>query len=623
MTSLTSSTSLGAACLYAGIAGALVAIVAGGLSVWKLSPRWSRAAHVALVVMTLAIVGSAAILGAALIENDLQSKYVWAHSSGDTPLVFRIAAMWSGNGGSLLMFAALTGIVGCVIVRALRGTGVRGRGAAMCTIALVVGWISLAIAFGDSPFAPTEHTFAGSGRGLDIRLRHWGMVVHPPLIMLGYSACVGAMALTLAATSSAGAKESRVSLAVVQALRACAMLAVASLGAGLLVGARWAYSQLGWGGYWNWDPVENASLVPLLMVIGLVHGLVVDGSRVNLSQRTIAFATLAGSASVLGTWLTRSGSLASVHTFAQAAGSWWSLVLALMLIAVGVIAARLAKRSGATPAETPPNIGAVQFIGWTQGLLLVAAAGTLSGTLAPIVTGWYSDRPVGVTTAFYHRLVVAPLVLAVILMIGGAWANRRVSCSARQRESRSFNVRRGGALLAHAGAAVLAIGFAASSLFDQKLDATLRAGESALLGDCTLSFLGAREFHAPGSDGVQADVRLTSASGASVMLAPTRRFDAKDPTQNTAEAAMHAGLLEDVCVTLTGWDAGGERVALHVRRLPLASFIWLGGAMCAGGTMLALAGPACAHAARSWLRGAPSRRSPPRPSRPLGGESPV
>lgn len=253
------------------------------------------------------------ILMAQMIVNDLTNRYVVNSSSSDLPFFFRMTGTWAGSSGSLLFWYMLLAVFSAVVVYQTRQKLFNRQPVlffALATLELL--FVMLALLFKDAqPFrsfpAPME-----SGRGLNPLLLHWAMIVHPPILYVGYVSFAIPFALMFSGIISGNMREDFFPL-----LRRWAVFSWFFLGTGILLGSKWAYEELGWGGYWAWDPVENASLMPFLLATAFLHSLIVQERRGMLRFWNAFLIALTYHFCLLGTWITRSGVLQGPHTFAE------------------------------------------------------------------------------------------------------------------------------------------------------------------------------------------------------------------------------------------------------------------------------------------------------------------
>ncbi|MEW5702001.1 MAG: cytochrome c biogenesis protein CcsA [Candidatus Zixiibacteriota bacterium] len=363
-----------------------------------------RLVVVHLLLLTLA----GGVLFRLFLTDQFQCAYVAHNSSRDLPLYYKISAFWAGQEGTFLLWAWITAVLAVSVMRR------RGELTAL-TMAYLLGTqvFLMVLLYVRSPFAAVPGSeVPPDGNGLNPLLKDPWMVVHPPIIFVGYAAFAVPFAYAMAALT----RRRWSSLAA--AMFPWAAFATATLGLGIFIGGFWAYKVLGWGGYWGWDPVENASLVPWLMGLALVHALLIFRIRGQLGKTTLLLAVGCYLLVVYGTFLTRSGVLAdfSVHSFTDAGINvyltGYLIGVTFLSIALLVFGARSMPSTPMTKAVNSREFGLVLSIllfGLTAGFVLV-------GTSSPILTG-IGGNPANVTTAYYNA-VALPLGIFIALVLG-------------------------------------------------------------------------------------------------------------------------------------------------------------------------------------------------------------
>jgi len=269
----------------------------------------AQAFYVNAAIITTAFVS----LMTMMLLTDLKNRYVVLNSSADLPIFFRATGAWAGSSGSMLFWYFLLTIFSAIAVRQSR----RSLSNRAPVLFLVLGvlqflFILLGLFFKDAqPFREFAVTMT-TGRGLNPLLLHWAMIIHPPILYTGYVSFAVPFAIVIASIISGNVREDWTIL-----VRRWSIFAWFFLGTGILLGSKWAYEELGWGGYWAWDPVENASLMPFLLATAFLHSLIVQERRGMLRFWNVILVTLAYHFCLLGTWITRSGILQGPHTFAE------------------------------------------------------------------------------------------------------------------------------------------------------------------------------------------------------------------------------------------------------------------------------------------------------------------
>ena len=484
---------------------------------------WAITAVVWLAVGRLAI---------AFVGSELQWRYVAEQSRSDAPWYYRLAGVWGGSEGSLLLFAAIVGLVACVALRDVRRAAV-GWFATLTVAALALINVVFASPFGrlDAP--------AVRGFGLTPILEHPAMAVHPPLLYAGFG-CAFAAALV--------ALDCRDAMAWLRRTLAIVTLAMA-------LGGLWSYVEQGWGGYWAWDPVENTSLLVWLAALIAIH--VPGRPRLVL---------LAWVAVLAGAPLVRSGAVPSVHSFAEQASVGWALLCVSIaaVIAIGCLARSIAfAHFRADSARKCANAGEMgRAAGGDRVPALIGAAVFVLvalGTFAPVLVDIIRSRPAAVRGEFFSR-TVGPVALVAVPLL--AWR-------LRLRHSR----------LVHAGALVLLIGIGAST-FDREETITLAEGDSTEAAGLHVTNNGVAVEPGPRADVEQvvAMMRVNGYAMRPALVAYPERGGV------LAETAMVSRPWRDVQVTLLDAnDLGNVRVI--VRQRPLMWLVWLGAVLTALGAL--------------------------------------
>ncbi len=627
---------LGAFALALAWCAALVTAVAALAAGWRggesAVARWSA---------VVALGGAALAVGAiewALVRHDFSVQFVAANGSRDTPLYYTVTSLWAAHDGSLLLWnLVLTAVLLLLVLRPLPGTE-QLRSWAIGIVALVTAFFLGLAVFAGHVFdrvAPVP----GDGPGpTPLLADHPAMGIHPPLLYLGLVTLVvpfgyGAAALVTGETGTAWMR------AVTGPLR----VAWTALTAGIVLGAWWSYAVLGWGGYWSWDPVENSSLMPWLLATALLHSLLLQRRTGALASWNLALAVLAFLLAAVGVVLTRSGAVASVHSFAD---SGVGPVLLGFVIAVTAAVLLLAvSRSG----QGPPGGGAQGDRALSRGgalllnniLLVTLTVTVLLGTLLPVAVEALDGQRISVGPGFYNRMavplgvlllalmVVGPLLpwrrtdlprllraLAAPLVVGagavlaarlagwsvvaavacglaaaaGAAAVVQLGAEVRRRRQRGRVTPRWvwtrrrvlGGRVAHLGLAVLAVGVAASAAGSVTAERTVARGDSLSVGDSTATLVSVRRARAGRSmdTGVVLRVRGGAADGA--LLRPQLRFFTGRKT-TVAAPAIVSGVGGDLYATLLSVRQDGSAARVRLAHKPLVPWIWVGGALMALG----------------------------------------
>ncbi len=352
-----------------------------------------------------------AILLYALVSHNFRIEYVAAYTSRDMSLTYLISAFWAGNDGSLLFWSWLLSILTIIVVRQRRDVGKELVPYAVAILTITQAFFLFLMITEANPFHKLSFTPA-DGRGLNPLLENPGMLFHPPSLLTGYVGLSIPFAFAMAALLTG-----RLGDEWIVTVRRWTLLAWLSLGIGNLIGAWWAYVELGWGGYWAWDPVESASFMPWLTATAFLHSIMMQRRRGILKIWNMVLVTLTFSLSIFGTFLTRSGILTSVHTFGESGlGPFFA---AFILIALFGSLGLVFYRSEALKSEAEmESFVSRESTFLLNNLLLVGVAfATFLGTVFPVLSEAVRGVKISVGPPFFNQ-VNGPILLAVILLAG-------------------------------------------------------------------------------------------------------------------------------------------------------------------------------------------------------------
>ena len=563
-------------------------------------------------------------------RTDLSVALVAANSAADKPMLYKIAGAWGNHEGSMLLWVTVLGLGGGAVAIAERRLAPATLTATLAAQAAIgLGFFAFLL-FASNPFARLAEPPA-AGAGLNPLLQDPGLAFHPPTLYLGY------VGLSIAFSFAVGALVTRdVGPAFARAMRPWVLAAWILLTIGITAGSYWAYYELGWGGWWFWDPVENASLMPWLAATALLHSATVLATRDGLRAWTVMLAVVAFSMSMVGTFLVRSGILTSVHAFAVDPRRG-SFILALLALYIGGGLALFALRIGTVKegARFDPLSREGALV--ANNLLLTAILGiVLVGTLYPLgveaVTGeklsvgppyfnaaagplalalvavmaagplvrWRRDEPrmllrrlaapVAVALlAAIATLALPPLAplprLGLVLAAGVAVASVAPLWKRRLRRTPLFVW---GMVASHLGIAVALAGMASESAFTAETLVAARIGETQRVGPWTVRLAGVAPVAGPNWTALEATMAARRGAGAPITLRPQARAFWAPPTE-TSESAIATRWDGQLYVVLgRGQDDGRWQLRLWWK--PFVTLIWLGGALVALGGALALAG---------------------------------
>jgi len=310
---------------------AATASLAASLATARLGLAWLlNVARGCLIATAAALIAASAVLVAALVGGHFEIAYVAQFTDRALPLGYKLAAFWAGEEGSLLLWAVLLSIMSATVALSIRFKSPSQSAATIGILAAVCAFFGFLLLLAADPFAVSS-TVPADGNGLNPLLRDPEMIAHPPILFLGYAAFTIPFAL-MAGALLANVRDSRWA----ELARAWAIFAWVALSGGILLGAKWAYEVLGWGGYWAWDPVESASLLPWLTGIAAMHSLIVQRQRGMFRVWSAALLSLTFLLCIFGTYITRSGIVDSVHGFAQSLVGTFFLVFILTVAAAAI-----------------------------------------------------------------------------------------------------------------------------------------------------------------------------------------------------------------------------------------------------------------------------------------------
>jgi cytochrome c-type biogenesis protein CcmF len=419
---------LGRACLLAALLVCAYGIVASLHGARTEQERWRVAGRRAVYALALILTVSFAVLEIAFLRNDFSFNTVADTSSATTPTFYKAAAVWASQEGSLLLWAWLLSLWSSLVLFLTRA---RMRAVSGYATAILLGFgaffVSLMV-FYANPFKTTSPAPV-EGVGLDPLLRHPSMMIHPPMLYSGYTLCIVPLAFGMGALLAR-----RLDAEWIRSTRRFAMAAWLFLGVGILLGARWSYAELGWGGYWGWDSVENASLMPWLTATAFIHSLMIQEKRGMLKVWNASLALATGTLAIMGTFLVRSGILSSIHAFGGATLGVPFVVLigALILGSIYLVSSRRAMLASEHRLD---SLLSRESVFLANNLVLVGLCFVIFwGTYFPLISEALTGRSASVGPPWFDRYTV-PLALVLVLLsgIGPVIAWRRATAANARR----------------------------------------------------------------------------------------------------------------------------------------------------------------------------------------------
>ena len=610
----------------------VVAVLQAVLPLWGAQrgyAAWMAVARPAAYAQLALLLGAFGVLTAAFVTQDFSVLYVAENSNSLLPLAYRYSAVWGAHEGSLLLWALVLALWNGAVARWSRQLPVQVLARVLGVLGIIsVGFLAFLI-FTSNPFArllpaPLE------GHDLNPLLQDPGLIIHPPMLYLGYVGFAVPFAFAIAALL-----EGRVDARWLRWTRPWTNVAWGFLTLGIALGSWWAYYELGWGGWWFWDPVENASFLPWLAGAALIHSQAVTEKRGSFASWTLLLAIAAFALSLLGTFLVRSGVLTSVHSFA-ADPTRGTFILVFLALVIGGALLLYALRAGALGNDDPRRgfmATSRETLLLANNLLLAAAcAMVLLGTLYPLLADALGLGKVSVGPPYFGTLfllLMAPLVAllpfgplvnwqrdqasralamlapwaALALLLGAiayfmapqgalktaagvtaaawvAFGTARFVWS-RLRGNGRFTAEMVGMLLAHGGVAVFLAGALLVEALNVQREVALSPGQSLQVSGYEVRFEGVDHQQGPNYTADRGHMRILRNDRELALLHPEKRAYASGGQMMT-EAGIHARLTGDVYVAL-GEPLGNNAWAVRVHIKPFVRWIWLGALLMALG----------------------------------------
>lgn len=580
-------------------------------------------------------------LGYAFSQDDFSVVYVAQHSNSQMPIQFKLSAIWGGHEGSLLLWALILTGWTFAVSRFSKALPLDMLARVLSVMGIVAtGFISFLL-ITSSPFARYLPSFPADGANLNPLLQDFGLIVHPPMLYMGYVGFSVAFAFAIAALLSG-----RMDAAWACWARPWTNIAWAFLGMGITLGSWWAYYELGWGGWWFWDPVENASLMPWLVGTALVHSLAATEKRGVFKSWTLLLAIFAFSLSLLGTFLVRSGVLTSVHAFASDPERGF-FILMLLAITMGGSLTLYALKA--------PNVKSESSFSWLSRevlllvnnvFLTVMAITVLLGTLYPLLIDALGQGKISVGPPYFNAVFVPimctmalamgvsiavrwrettlqsvlnklwkPAVLSILIGLSfpfiygngfearvflgisvGLWIISTVGTEfiGKFRNTQSITNRLRqlplsyyGMMVAHVGVAVTAIGITLVTSYSEERDMSMHKGDTVEIAGYQFTFQGTHVVKGVNYMADQATIEVVEDGQPVATLRPEkRRYNVKNAMMT--EADIDASLFRDLYVALgEPLEQGAWAVRMHYK--PYVRWLWLGGILMALGGLLTVA----------------------------------
>jgi cytochrome c-type biogenesis protein CcmF len=570
------------------------------------------------ILLTVVVLAVSAVLVQALVVRDFSYVYVRDYTDTFLPLFYAVTAFWAGQNGSFLFWYLCVAVMGWCMIHTPGYSRMDGRTKVYFWMLffLVEIFFLFALTGPSNPFLKLDPVPA-DGRGLNPLLQNPGMIFHPPLLFLGYAGYTIPFCLALACRLSGNGRE------WLDLCRNWNIVAWIFLTSGIILGAWWSYMELGWGGYWAWDPVENASLIPWLAGTAFIHTAIVGRTRKTLLRTNVFMIALTFLLCFFATFVVRSGLIDSLHAFG---GSRMGVPLLVFMIA------GLGLTVYACIVQRKDDTGHIDDFASRPGMLFVAAwlflclAGIVFlGVIWPVMSSLWSENPVGLDAGFYNRVCLPLFALLALIMSVCPWFSQKsgiadkvalstvlgagagaaavifalgyrqplallaaaagfmicvsvVLAFIRQKGMRSF-LPAWGAYGVHLGVALMVIGVAFSGPYKVESEAVLAKGESMTVGAYEVRYLDLVHDHDnPAMDMHAARLDVFLGGKPVGKLAPEKRLYRNFEQSTFAEVSVIPSLGEEVYATLLGFNEAGS-VSLKVSINPLVNWIWIGGTL--------------------------------------------
>jgi cytochrome c-type biogenesis protein CcmF len=629
---------LGSLALLLALAVAALGVGAGALAGWRERADWSRVAQrCVLLVFALASLAMLSLFQA-FATYDYSLVYVASHSARSMPLPFRLAALWGGQAGSLLLWLWMLSAYGAAALAFSRRTSARLVPWVCAMLLANAAFFLVLLNFVTNPFermAPAE--VLSDGNGLNPLLQHPVMMIHPLMLYMGFVGFVVPFSFAFAAMATG-----ELGSAWLRTTRRWTLVPWFFLSIGILLGGRWAYEVLGWGGYWAWDPVENASFMPWLAATAYLHSVMIQEKRDMLKTWNLVLIGLTYSLCLFGTFLTRSGVVQSVHSFTNS--GWFGFIfLAYVLAAAGIFFSVLIfrRKSLRTENRLESVLSRESSFVLNNWAFMSVLGVVFCGTLFPVFSEWASGKQIMLGPVYFNR-VSGPIFLFLLLLtgVGPLIAWRRASPTSLRRQFlwplaaglgtalglglalrgrigfyplslwslgafvtatvvqeyvRAIRARtrkggenalqalgallrrnpqRYGGYIVHLGVVLIVIGIGGAGFNEERLE-NVKVGETIRMNGYRLEYLTARPLPQQHYGGAVARLALFEDDRPLAVMAPEKRMYWLEQ-QPASIPSIHSTLREDLYVILTSLEPDGS-ATVKIYRNPLVNWIWIGG----------------------------------------------
>lgn len=616
----------------------------------KQSTRWTQVTAQASMLTALCAALAIIALAGCFLTNDYSLQYVWQFSNRDMLPVYKVSAIWGGMDGSMLLWAVVLSLSSAFVAAQSANYPRRLTPWMLSVLNSSVLFFLIVTVFLTNPFRHLQADFIpADGNGLNPLLQNPLMVIHPPMLYLGFTTFAIPYAFCLGALLSGELTNEWIRLT-----RRWTLLGWGFLTTGIILGGHWAYVELGWGGFWAWDPVENASFLPWLTGTAYLHSVMVQERKDMLKVWNVWLIVLTYGLTVFGTFLTRSGVVQSVHAFAATDVGWvFLLYLGILLTAALVLTYK--RRVELRPSRHIESFLSREAAFLMNNLLFLGICfTTLLGVLFPILSEWFTGKQIATGMPWYNAVNVPQFLLLVFLMgVGPLIAWRKASLASLKKTflapflfslglvvilawagvtefypvlgyALSFfvlltilgEIHRGvralkvsqqqsvgnaaltlvrrhrnryGGYLVHLGVVVATVAITSSMAHKVEKEFTLGRGETFEVGRFALTL---EDFHADRNENFESlaavtTLKLLGTGEVLATLAPEKRFYLRN-REPTTEVALRVGIREDVYLALAGFDDSQTRATFKVFINPLQVWLWIGGLVMLAGTILLL-----------------------------------
>jgi cytochrome c-type biogenesis protein NrfE len=612
--------------LFATTAALLLSIVPQ-IGIWRNKPSLTNTAWGLSYCFGIFTSVSIGILAYSFATDDFTLEYVAAHSNSQLPTFFKVAATWGGHEGSILFWLFTLSLWLVAFAFFSRKNDRTFSAQTLSLLGLICLGFAIFILFYSNPFgrafpAPAE------GRDLNPMLQDIGLIFHPPLLYVGYVGFAVNFAMSISALIF-----NRSAQAIARAMRAWVLVSWLFLTLGIVLGAWWAYYELGWGGWWFWDPVENASLMPWLLGLALLHSLMVTEKQGAFSYWTTLFSLLAFAFSVLGTFIVRSGALTSVHAFALDSSRGYVLLLIFFLLTVGSLSLFALRTNTNESAVKFPLISKTGAILGLNIVLTVATVSTFLGTFYPMLFQAMNWGSISVGAPYFNSIFLPLLTLVLfamaatlclswfkadkkrffkrlLLLIPAAVIAYGMIWNALQNDGAlrfhffayvlltlaiwvlfvtlwqnwaKIRLAYFGMILAHCGVAIATMGAVMSSYFGSELGVRLAPQQSQQLGQFEFHYDRFSNEIGPNFTAEVAFFSVSKQGKPYAEIVPERRYyDVR--TMTMSEVGLDAGFWGDLYIVM-GDNLGKGEFTFRLHYKPLIRWLWLGGILMALGAL--------------------------------------